>query len=86
MTLLGFRDPHEYAKQEIFMLGLDNQEDQPLYDAIQHLTRDQASYLRLLLLDSPRIDGVITMTKDRLTELIDTAKLFSIVEGNSQMQ
>ncbi len=86
MTILGFRDPHAFAKNETFFLGLEQQEDQPLLDAIENLTRDQASYLRLLILSNRHVGVTISLTKERMSELISAARNFQIAEESRTMQ
>lgn len=78
MKTLGFRDPHAFARQETLSLGLEDQQDQPVLDAIDTLSRNQASYLRLLILRD--LDSVQTLTKERFLSLIEMAGTFSLVE------
>lgn len=86
MTILGFRDPHAFTKEKILMMGLEDQEDQPFLDAVDTLTRDQASYLRLLMLNATHVDGIISITKDRLTDLLSTARNFQLSDSKGVMQ
>lgn len=85
MTILGFRDPYAFTKDTVLRLGMENQEDQPFLDAIDTLTRDQASYLRLLMLHATSAEGVVFMTKDRLMCLIDAAQNFQLLQAQEIM-
>lgn len=85
MTLLWFRDPHAFAKDQAFGLGLEDQEDQPLYDGIDALTRDQASYLRLLLIGQSGSDVVIRTTKEQFQIYLEAAQQFYVVPENTTL-
>ncbi len=85
MTTLGFRDPYAFAKDAVLRLGMEDQNDQLFLDAIDTLTRDQASYLRLLLLEVTSIEGVVSMTKDRLLQLMYAAQNFQLTESQGMM-
>jgi hypothetical protein len=81
MTILGFRDPYAFAKDAVLSLGMEDQNDQLFLDTIDKLTRDQASYLRLLMLHTTTVEGVVTLTKDRLSQLIYAAQNFQLIES-----
>ncbi|MDD2745036.1 MAG: hypothetical protein PHU93_00705 [Candidatus Gracilibacteria bacterium] len=85
MTLLGFRDPHAFAKDQVLGLGLEDQEDQPLYDGIDTLTRDQASYLRLLLVGHTDSNEVIRTTKEQFHIYLEAAQQFYVVPENTTL-
>jgi hypothetical protein len=86
MTILGFRDPHAFAKEQTYLLGLDDQEDQPLYDGIDSLSRDQASYLRLRMLGVTQSGDRVSLTKEKVVELISEARNFRLSEASGAMQ
>jgi len=86
-TLLGFRDPHAFALDQVLALGLEDQVDQPLLDGVQQLTRDQASYLRLLLLRSTETDEVVRITHEQFCLCLEAAQQSHMVpEPNALMQ
>jgi hypothetical protein len=86
-TILGFRDPHAFATDQVLALGLEDQADQPLLNGVQQLTRDQASYLRLLLLRASESESVVRMTQEQFQQCLESAQQFYIApESTAMMQ
>ncbi len=67
-TMMWLRDPHWFLNQYILEMGFDNQDDQPLLDKVNLLTRDQA-LLVFHVLDA-RLQNSISVNNDELKGLI----------------
>lgn len=74
-TILAFRDPYEYVKNEILMVGFPDGEDQPFMDKVDTLEQDDAFLLASVV--AHEISQGIPLTQVRVAKLLSDTKEYA---------